>query len=345
MSDTAAQGQYTLLVQKNVPFAAFVTGSLLLGTLINEYPPNGEAVAPGIDFKCPAPEEPRALPVVPGQRNHSQLFSSGPGPGFLPKPVVAFITLVLPLLPILAPSILPGGPGSGRNLLRHYEEGQTWKLIVCHAVGQSGSFSTSELARFLIVKPNLQFFDDCKLSSQDCNQIAKEDRSVKLLKLIGRETEEEEEEEEPAKDVLCKNSTSTYFELRENLHGFPDVASALVGAATASFFLSIAARRSNKKKYTSVEKDPLGQEQEMEQVGNNKVASAPPECHSDSLSLKPYLKILFVILSLGALLVLLVDRYSQSKNTPTEMLFSVLMGASFQLTINYFLAGRKKNAS
>ena len=172
-------------LQKYFPLIAFVTGSVLLGGLINEFPLQEGGVAAGIDFECPPPslpsvdaDEPRVLPMLSSQGGiNISHVSSAPG-GLLPKPVVAFIALLLPLLPILAPTVVVGHEG-GPKILSHFEQGETWKLLVCHIVGQSGSFSSSELARFLIVKPNSQFFSDCQLDSEECKRIKNEDSATK----------------------------------------------------------------------------------------------------------------------------------------------------------------------
>jgi hypothetical protein len=177
--------------QSNAPVVAFVAGSLLLGGLINTYPPGG-------------PEQVTSLQVCPPRSNNATAET-----GLLPKPAVAALTLLLPLLAM--------------------SDSPSRKLFVSHAVGQAGSFSTSELARYLIVQPNAQFFQDCRLSPETCLATAV------LQPLV-------------AKDGICDNTTaSDYDALRENLHGFPDVTSSLVGAAAVSFFLALAARR--RKKY------------------------------------------------------------------------------------------------
>ena len=345
-------------LQKYLPLFTFVTGSVLLGGLINEFPLPEGGVAAGIDFECPPSadaDEPRAMPMLasPKGTNISDVvaFSSPPG-GLLPKPVVAFIALLLPLLPILAPSVVVGHQG-GPKMLSHFEQGETWKLLVCHIVGQSGSFSSTELARFLIVKPNSQFFSDCQLDSEECERLKHEDSATKrkLLSVsAGSHNGSGESDIAATENVLCKNSTVTLSELRKNLHSFPDVASALVGAAVCSFFLSMSARRQNKRQLLAVSADD--NQVELETLNKNDGdASSGAEVKepkteenlqqmTQSLRLaKPYLKFLYVIFSVGALGLLLVDRYAESKYSPLEMAFSVLLGMFFQLTIYYFMVG------
>ena len=259
--------------QNNAPVVAFVTGSLLLGSLINTYPPG-------------SPDQISSTQVCP-QRNDTNIAT-----GFLPTPAVAVLTLLFPLLPILITGRCPDP-----------------KLLTSHIVGQTGSFSTSELARYLIVKPNAQFFQDCQISPETCLATAI------LQPLV-------------ANDGICNNTTtSDYDTLRNNLHGFPDVISSLVGSAIASFFLAMAARKRRKKKYMTQELN--ARKEEEGDVENN---------DSKYCIVKPYVQFLFVITSFGAIILLLVDRYTQSVNTLFEMFFSVLLGASFQLAVHYFLA-------
>ena len=161
----------------------------------------------------------------------------------------------------------------------------------------------------LIVKPNAQFFQDCQISPETCLATAI------LQPLV-------------ANDGICNNTTtSDYDTLRNNLHGFPDVISSLVGSAIASFFLAMAARKRRKKKYMTQELN--ARKEEEGDVENN---------DSKYCIVKPYVQFLFVITSFGAIILLLVDRYTQSVNTLFEMFFSVLLGASFQLAVHYFLA-------
>ena len=322
-----------LLTQKNAPLAVLVAGSLLLGGLINQHPPGvRDSVAAGLDFECPS--EPLALAQ---RKDNGSLLSSSSG--LLPEPLVAFLALVFPLLPILAPSFVSTGRGGSRKLLAHLEQGDTWKLVVCHALGQSGSFSTSELARFFIVKPNAQFFTDCNLSGEECRKLAAEGGRMQKRQIVW----EDKVEDDGDSTVLCQNTTSTYPELRENLHGFPDVASALVGASVASFFLSASARRRNKKR------SRLSAEEAKEKTGDAENTTPKDDEDErdhrqdtpDRLALaEPYFKYIFALLSLGAIVLLLLDRYCQSKNTPSEMLFALLAGASFQLAVNFIFAGK-----
>ena len=353
-------------LQKYFPLIAFVTGSVLLGGLINEFPLQEGGVAAGIDFECPPPslpsvdaDEPRVLPMLSSQVGiNISHVSSAPG-GLLPKPVVAFIALLLPLLPILAPTVVVGHQG-GPKILSHFEQGDTWKLLVCHIVGQSGSFSSSELARFLIVKPNSQFFSDCQLDSEECKRIKNEDSATKrqllAVSAAGIHNGSGKSDTEATENVLCKNSTVSLSELQKNLHSFPDVASALVGAAICSFFLSMSARRQNKRQLLAVGEDDNQAELETLNKNDDDARSSSSPCRGAevrepkteekmqqmtlSLTLaKPYLKFLYVTFSVGALGLLLVDRYALSKYSPLEMAFSVLLGMFFQLTIYYFMVG------
>jgi hypothetical protein len=257
--------------QSNAPVVAFVAGSLLLGGLINTYPPGG-------------PEQVTSLQVCPPRSNNATAET-----GLLPKPAVAALTLLLPLLAM--------------------SDSPSRKLFVSHAVGQAGSFSTSELARYLIVQPNAQFFQDCRLSPETCLATAV------LQPLV-------------AKDGICDNTTaSDYDALRENLHGFPDVTSSLVGAAAVSFFLALAARR--RKKYAVAAPRDVEKE-EVESVIQGACAAA-----------KPHLKFFSVFATFGVVCVLLVDRYTQSVNTLFEMLVSTILGACFQLAVFYFVMGHQ----
>jgi hypothetical protein len=258
--------------QNNAPVVAFVTGSLLLGSLINTFPPGD-------------PDHISSAQVCP-QRNNTTAVETG----LLPKPAIAALTL---LFPLLAMSDRPSR-----------------KLFVSHIVGQTGSFSTSELARYLIVKPNAQFFQDCQLSPQTCLTTAI------LQPLVD-------------KGGICTNTTSSDYEaLRDNLHGFPDVTSSLVGASVACFFLALAAKR-RRTAPTPIIKNVEKEDDEHE----NKITQL-------YFTVKPHLKLLFVVATLSILCVLVVDRYIQSVNTLFEMFFSIIFGASLQLAAHYFITSK-----
>ena len=305
--------------QKNAPAALLLASSLLVGGLLNSHPPGArDTVAPGVDFECP--------PSANAASSPSAVAAEGGSRGLLPEPAVAFLAVVFPLLPVLAPSVISSGTG-GRKLLAHLEQGDTWKLVVCHALGQSGSFSTAELARFFIVKPNAQFFSDCNLSPEECGRLAAESTGSGERVQKRQIVSDRDRDDGPA---LCRNTTATYTELRRNLHGFPDVSSALVGASVASFFLSAAARRRNKR--TAEENAAASRRETADPSGEQSPNSARWE------AAQPYVRFVVALSCLAAVALLLADRYAQCKSRPAEMMFALVAGASFQLGVHFFFA-------
>jgi hypothetical protein len=357
------------LLQQNAPVFTFVVGALLLGGLINEYPPTDKVVV-GDDFKCPFDDPlPQVLAVTNEETNETDFFQledyveEPTRQSILSKPVVTVITTFLPLLPILVPSLVLT-PAGGKKFLHHLQKEETWKLFLCHLVGQSASFSSSELARFVMVQPNKQFFRDCNLGEKKCSEIEKEGRKERILVEENADRDAASSSSEDPTRVLCRNTTFTYSELYQNLHGFPDVASALVGAAAVSFTLSIYMRIKNKeakttvttheggedmKEFTRVRQEEPKEDEEGEEAiqftarrpaeveeGKATRNHISPASAKTLNTLKPILMLLFLTFSISVLILLLADQYLQAKNSPSEMLFSVLIGVCFQLAINYY---------
>ena len=333
-------------LQSNAPAATFVVGCLIFGSLINNFPPSGEKVTPGVDFKCP---EDLSSPQSVSSRPNSIIASKN---SLLPNYAVTVITVFLPLLPMFAPSIISGKSGNTVQFVSDIKE--TSKLFLSHIAGQSGSFSTSEFGRFFILKPNLQFFRDCHLSGEECRRLQHEDR-VSKRDIVGQKDqlpektsvvlpEERNTTLQEFVDTfvmgsvtpLCPNTSFTYTELYKNLHGFPDVSSALVGAAFVSFFLAMFARQAGRKK---AEADTLSKEEnKVDHVECEGTEKDDTKCWEKAQYAKQCLKVVFVGASSVLLVVLLLDIYSQTRSTPTDVCFSVFLGAILQLMTYFFVS-------
>ena len=186
-------------LQSNAPAATFVVGCLIFGSLINNFPPSGEKVTPGVDFKCP---EDLSSPQSVSSRPNSII---APENSLLPNYAVTVITVFLPLLPMFAPSIISGKSGNTVQFVSDIKE--TSKLFLSHIAGQSGSFSTSEFGRFFILKPNLQFFRDCHLSGEECRRLQHEDR-VSKRDIVGQKDQLPEKTSvvlQWRETLLCRN--------------------------------------------------------------------------------------------------------------------------------------------
>jgi len=328
------------LLQKGAPASAAVVAFVLLGSLINKFPPQSEMLNVGVDVKCPPPQVP--------EQEKTAAAEDGGRSRLLPEGVVVALTIVLPLFPILAPSLVTDG--SSLQLVRSLDTDETWKLLSCHLVGQTGSYGTSEIIRSLLVTPEKNFFEKCSLSSEECLHLVGKRDVVLALHAAGadaaaaatttpvprrlKNSSEEATAVQPfAREYaeLCPNSSLPYNELYKSLHSAPDVGASLVGAALSSFLFGLWMRRKNKKRsaVASAASPGTRRTEEEEEEENAPVLVIVKR-------VLPFVKVILLSVSACALLILLVNCYMQSSaaGTPSEILSSIAYGIFFQALFN-----------
>jgi hypothetical protein len=130
---------------------------LTTGLLINRNPSAGETVTLGKDLDC-----------LDGRPFHSRAFmdlmqltagASGNKTMPVPQALIVAASVILPLSPLLL------------NSKTTFNEGK-WNALLAHALGQTASFGSTEIARHFVVAPDWRFFPSCNLSLSDCQQLA-----------------------------------------------------------------------------------------------------------------------------------------------------------------------------
>jgi RsiW-degrading membrane proteinase PrsW (M82 family) len=202
---------------------------LTTGLLINRNPSAGETVTLGKDLDC-----------LDGRPFHSRAFmdlmqltagASGNKTMPVPQALIVAASVILPLSPLLL------------NSKTTFNEGK-WNALLAHALGQTASFGSTEIARHFVVAPDWRFFPSCNLSLSDCQQLAPGPyRLARDLREFENDTEnwvafDDDDDASwppPRTAILCPQPAGRVKDLFNSLHSMPDVVSALVGASTVMF--------------------------------------------------------------------------------------------------------------
>ena len=126
-----------------------------------------------------------------------------------PNELITVFSILLPLIPVV--------------VFKH--EGQKWNsdktsAIVSHIIGQSSSFGTSEMAKYVVTSdPNGEFWNKCNLSigEKECNSLYQTYNKTKLTD-------------------LCDGN---YNDLYGDLHSSPNEHLVMLGAASAAFVYAL----------------------------------------------------------------------------------------------------------
>lgn len=174
-------------VKKFTPVSIFTLSMILLGTLVNKFPPEEENVVIGKDFFC------NQFPARNLTANVTQFSNFTSDNRLLSSFGLSAVALVLPLMPLVIPVLslgtLPigetrgvGGMESGfRNQLENFEEphasakNELNRIALRFAlqlfVGQASCFGSTELAKHFIVNPDETFFEKCRLTRNACRAL------------------------------------------------------------------------------------------------------------------------------------------------------------------------------
>ena len=356
-------------VKKFTPVSVFALSMVLLGSLVNKFPPEEENVVLGRDFTCSQiPRRNLSAEITP----HNN-YTADP---VLPSFGLAAISLVLPLMPLVVPVLALRTRGAQPSLEQHFVQGgdalvdlgqfedlsmsartELNKIALRFAlqlfVGQASCYGSTELARHFILKPDLTFFEKCKLQRNTCRNL--ENLGILVYRVGGNDTTSKV-------PTLCQNPDIPDSALQESLHSLPNTTSAIVGSSLVMFVVGMWMRRKILDYVGTVEK-----KEEAKRVGagisligrsaaqRNALKEAEEETEAvEEMQAKrntrietllqetnPYFKIGMLVLSLCLLTVLLVDRYRQKRNTAYEIAGSVACGVVVQCLVNVFYALKK----
>ena len=354
-------------VKKFTPVSVFALSMVLLGALVNKFPPEEESVVLGRDFTCSQfPKRNLSAAVTPYNN-----YSVDP---VLPSFGLAAISLVLPLMPLVVPVLALGVRGQPSPEHHFVQSGDALgdpgnfedlslsartelnKIALRFAlqlfVGQASCYGSTELARHFILKPDQTFFEKCKLQRTTCRNL--ENLGVLVYRVGGNDTTSK-------LPTLCQNPDIPDTDLQESLHSLPNTTSAIVGSSLVMFVIGMWMRRKILDYVGRVEKN---EEEKSVGVGisligrgaqRNTLKEAEEEAAAiEEIQAKrnsrietllqetnPYFKIGMLVLSLCLLTVLLVDRYRQKRNDAYEIAGSVACGVVVQCLVNVFYALKK----
>jgi hypothetical protein len=354
-------------VKKFTPVSLFTLAMILLGALVNTFPPDEESIVIGRDFNCDdIPRRNLSARVTP--------FNNFSDHTVVPSLGLAAVSLLLPLMPLVVPvfaldvkkhtgwshSIVenPDNPLGVTASARAELNKIAARFVLQLVVGQASCYGSTELARHFILKPDKTFFEKCKFSRTTCKTL--ERVGMLVYRVGGNDTTSNV-------TSLCQNSDLPHLALHESLHSLPNTTCSVIGSSLVMFVVAMWTRRRilNYAKRTGDE----GQEEEKRkrpaegeemQPVNKTVQRIREEAAKDrkreakerrakinskievSLQeLHPYFKIGLLLLSLGFLTVLLVDSFRQRRNTVYEILGSLLCGIVVQCFVNVFYALKK----
>ena len=354
-------------VKKFTPVSVFALSMVLLGSLVNKFPPEEENVVLGRDFTCSQiPRRNLSAEITP----HNN-YTADP---VLPSFGLAAISLVLPLMPLVVPVLTLGARGKS-NTEQHFvqssnalgDPGQFEDLSLSARtelnkialrfalqlfVGQASCYGSTELARHFILKPDLTFFEKCKLQRNTCRNL--ENLGILVYRVGGNDTTSKV-------PTLCQNPDIPDSALQESLHSLPNTTSAIVGSSLVMFVVGMWMRRKILDYVGTVEKKEeaksvgagisligrLAQRNSLKEAEEEAAAIEEMQARRNSRietllqETNPYFKIGMLVLSLCLLTVLLVDRYRQKRNTAYEIAGSVACGVVVQCLVNVFYALKK----
>ena len=344
--------------KKFTPVSAFTLSMVLLGALVNKFPPEQEIVVLGKDFSCGQIPRRNLSAAVTRFNNYSS-------DAVLPSFGLAVVSLALPLMPLVIPVVSLGvlhqeshraggetvqdaGRFENPSLSAKTELNKiALRFALQLLVGQASCFGSTELARHFIVSPDLTFFEKCKLQRNTCRTL--ESLDLLVYRVGGNETASEV-------PLLCANSQVPDSELRESLHSVPNTASALAGSSLVMFVLAMWMRRRiidyvSREESEVAKREPLilrtGQRNAGETEGERTTKKAGKKEKRNAAierllrESNPYFKIVLLLLSLCLLTVLLIDRYRQNRNTSYEIAGSLVCGAIVQCLVNVFYEAKK----
>lgn len=214
---------------------------------------------------------------------HNQTLSDLP-PALTPLAITA--SVILPLVPLFLNSKLI------------WTDIKT-EMMKSHFLGQTSSFGVSEIFRHYATMPTLDFMQKCNITEQDCKAMA-----LAKLPLHFQKGE--------TNQTVCDLSEDNVF---DNLHHFPNVTCALLGASVVSFISVLL--------YWHVV---------------NKNGKAIYQAN-------PVLKMLIVALQCLLILVLCIYIFYLYRNLEFVHFMSVLLGAGIQILISVSMMRQEQNAS
>ena len=357
-------------LKKFAPVGIFSLSMILLGSLVNKFPPDEESLVIGKDFNCL--QIPRGN-ISAAAARHSLNQSIQP---LVPTVGLAFILFALPLTPLLFPALSSGIQHHQRSQDQHqnlesnlgfetrsaFGRDEVNRFLVRFAlqlfVGQAACFGSSELARHYILQPDLTFFEKCNLPRNKCKQL--QSLGVLTYRVGGNSSTS-------SLPLLCPDSETPKFDLHNSLHSLPNADSTLVGSSLVMFVLGMWLRRKIDLELSKRRSQPvtgiLLQRQYSQVQGSSEgdatrrsTVEAPSANPNTSVPLSrkgllkklarlsnPYVKVLLLLLTLSLLTLLLVDRYRQHKNTSLEVAGSIVCGMVVQCFVNILYALKKEN--
>ena len=350
-------------VKKFTPVSIFTLSMILLGTLVNKFPPEEENVVIGKDFFC------NQFPARNLTANVTQFSNFTSDNRLLSSFGLSAVALVLPLMPLVIPVLslgtLPLGETRGvggmesalRNQLENFEEphasakNELNRIALRFAlqlfVGQASCFGSTELAKHFIVNPDETFFEKCRLTRNACRAL--ESYNLLVFRVGGNASSSSNV------PLLCNDAAAPDSEMHESLHSLPNTPSAITGSSLVMFLMAMWIRRKmidGVSKEEEVSAGTIVRTPQTETVeAGGPTSSEKPEKEDKQtgkiLSIlqesNPYFKVGMLLVSLCLLSILLVDRYREQNISPYEIAGSLVYGMVIQCLVNVFYAVKKNS--
>lgn len=350
-------------VKKFTPVGIFTLSMILLGALVNKFPPEEENVVIGRDFFC------NQFPARNLSANVTRFHNFTSDNRLLSSFGLSTVALVLPLMPLVIPVLslgtLPTGETRGggglesafRNQLENFEEphasakNELNRIALRFAlqlfVGQASCFGSTELAKHFIVNPDGTFFEKCRLTRNACRAL--ESYNLLVFRVGGNGTSSSNV------PLLCNDAAAPDSEMHESLHSLPNTPSAIAGSSLVMFLMAMWIRR---KMIDRVSKEKEVSAQTIVRTPQMETAEAGGPINREELKKKdkqtgkilsilqesnPYFKVGMLLVSLCLLSILLVDRYREQNISPHEIAGSIVYGMVIQCLVNVFYAVKKNS--
>lgn len=350
-------------VKKFTPVGIFTLSMILLGALVNKFPPEEENVVMGRDFFC------NQFPARNLSANVTRFNNFTSDNRLLSSFGLSTVALVLPLMPLVIPVLslgtLPTGETRGggsmdsafRNQLENFEEphasakNELNRIALRFAlqlfVGQASCFGSTELAKHFIVNPDGTFFEKCRLTRNACRAL--ESYNLLVFRVGGNGTSSSNV------PLLCNDAAAPDSEMHESLHSLPNTPSAIAGSSLVMFLMAMWIRR---KMIDRVSKEKEVSAQTIVRTPQMETAEAGGSINREELKKKdkqtgkilsilqesnPYFKVGMLLVSLCLLSILLVDRYREQNISPHEIAGSIVYGMVIQCLVNVFYAVKKNS--
>ncbi|EFX62469.1 hypothetical protein DAPPUDRAFT_120194 [Daphnia pulex] len=218
-------------VKKFTPVSLFTLAMILLGALVNTFPPDEESIVIGRDFNCDdIPRRNLSARVTP--------FNNFSDHTVVPSLGLAAVSLLLPLMPLVVPvfaldvkkhtgwshSIVenPDNPLGVTASARAELNKIAARFVLQLVVGQASCYGSTELARHFILKPDKTFFEKCKFSRTTCKTL--ERVGMLVYRVGGNDTTSNV-------TSLCQNSDLPHLALHESLHSLPNTTCSVIGSS------------------------------------------------------------------------------------------------------------------